>query len=290
MTGSAPSGARVVVTGAAGSLARDVLPGLVEHGFHVVGVDRITPSETAAGEWFECSVTDRSALRPALEGADAVIHLAGIPLEDDWQTLLRENVDGTQAVLDVARDRAVPRAVLASSIHAAGYVPVPDSGTLVADDVPVRPNTFYGVSKAAVEALGSLYHDRYGMDVICLRIASRFAEPQHERMLSTWLSPADAVRLLVACLTTEAPGYRVVWGVSANTRAYLSPDGGAAIGFSPQDDAEQYAAALLEATPARTAVRASEWDRRYIGGVFSSPEPPRQPPTYGVKEQPLQQR
>lgn len=269
------SAQRVVVTGAAGSLAADVIPGLLERGHQVVGVDRVPPARTIGCAWVQCAINDRGALASAVEGADAVIHLAGIPLEDDWEALLRDNIDGTQAVLEVARACGVPRAILASSIHAAGYVAVPEAGTAVPDDVTVRPNTFYGVSKAAVEALGSLYHDRYGMDVICLRIASRFAQPQNERMLSTWLSPADAVLLFAACLTTEAPGFRVVWGVSANSRSYLSPRGGAAIGFLPQDDAEHFAAELL-GSAAAPAVRASGWDKRYIGGVFSSPEPPRQ--------------
>jgi uronate dehydrogenase len=37
---------------------------------------------------------------------------------------------------------------------------------------PVRPDTFYGVSKAFGEALGSLYHDKFGLRVACIRIGS----------------------------------------------------------------------------------------------------------------------
>jgi uronate dehydrogenase len=263
-----------VVTGAAGSLAADVIPGLADLGYHLVGVDREAPAAHLPCDRVECSVNDRPALLEAFRGADAVIHLAGIPLEASWESLLQTNIDGTQAVLEAARRCGVSRVILASSIHAAGYVEVPPPGEEVPDAVPVRPNTFYGVSKAAVEALGSLYHDRYGLDVICLRIASRFARPEGERMLSTWLSPSDAVLLLDACLRASAPGFRIVWGVSANTRGYLSREGGQALGFLARDDAEQYAGDLFAAGRSDPSVLASEWDRRYIGGVFSSPTPP----------------
>jgi len=267
-------GSRIAVTGAAGSLASDVLPGLAELGYGIVGVDRLPAPPGTPCSWVRCDVTDREALRTAFDGCAAVVHLAGIPLEADWEQLLRVNIDGTQSVLETARHAGVPRVVLASSIHAAGFVPVPGGTERVPDDVPVRPDTFYGVSKAALEALGSLYHDRYGMDVVCLRIASRFARPLGERMLSTWLSPADAVRLLDAALTVASPGFRIVWGVSANSRGYLSPEGGAAIGFHPRDDAEDHATELFEAARRDPAVLASEWDRRYIGGDFCSPDPP----------------
>lgn len=264
---------RIALTGAAGSLASDIIPYLASRGFELVCVDRAEPKERFDCEWAICSVNDAAALAKAFQGCDAVVHLAGIPLEYDWETLSRVNVDGTQAVLEAARTLGIRKAVLASSIHAAGFVPVPAQGETVPDDVPVRPNTFYGASKAAVEALGSLYADRHRMDVVCLRIASRFAKPENERMLSTWLSPADAGRLFEAALSDKATGFRLVWGVSRNTRGYLSPAAGEAIGFVPQDDAEVYAEEILTGDSADSRA-ASEWDRSCIGGVFSSPEPP----------------
>jgi len=265
---------RIALTGAAGSLAADIIPGLLARGHSVVGIDQRAPRDTFGCEFVSCQVNDRAALLQAMHGCDAVIHLAGIPLEADWADILHANIDGTQAVLQTAEQLGIRRVVLASSIHATGYVPVPTDGTLVPDDVRVRPNTFYGVSKAAVEALGSLYHDRFGLDVICLRIASRFAEPTGERTLSTWLSPADAVRLFDACLQTSHPGFRTIWGVSANTRGYLSAEGGAAIGFSAEDDSEHFAEAMFAAGDTDPSLLASDWDRAYIGGVFSSSHPP----------------
>lgn len=273
LTGTLPR--RIALTGAAGSLAADIVPGLLARGHTIVGIDQRTPSETFGCDWVECLINDRAALLEAMRGCDAVIHLAGIPLEDDWPAIMRANIDGTQAVLDAAQRLGIMHVILASSIHATGFVPVPAKGSLVPDDVTMRPNTFYGVSKVAVEALGSLYHDRFGLDVICLRIASRFAEPTGERTLSTWLSPADAVRLFDACLRTVNPGFRTVWGVSANSRGFLSAEGGAAIGFMPEDDSERFAERLFTSSDTNRSLLASDWDRAYIGGVFSSPKPPR---------------
>ena len=110
----------------------------------------------------------------------------------------------------------MPRVIFASSNHAVGFTPRSDFP--VPDYAFPKPDTYYGVSKAAVEALAAMYHERYGMDAICLRILSCFPRPLNVRMLSTWLSPDDAGRLFEACLTAERPGFRVAFGVSANTR------------------------------------------------------------------------
>jgi nucleoside-diphosphate-sugar epimerase len=265
---------RVVVTGAGGSLAADILPTLRDAGYVVVGLDLAQGASTRADEWVTGSVTDRALLRDAFQGADAVIHLAGIPLEAEWAAILEANIDGTEAVLRAARDAAVRKVVLASSIHATGFTEVPPAGKRLDDDVPVRPDTYYGVSKAAAEALGSLYHDRYGLDVVCLRIASRYARPTGERMLASWLSPRDAAALFLAALDPAVGGFRLVWGVSANTRSYFSTAGGESIGFLAQDDAESFADDIAAHSAEPDERFAHEWDSRLIGGVFASPRPP----------------
>jgi len=73
-------------------------------------------------------------------------------------------------------------------------------------DTRPRPDSFYGFGKAAAEGLCSLYHDRHGLDVAYLRIGSFRDRPTTRRLLSTWLSVADGVRLVVACLRAERSG------------------------------------------------------------------------------------
>ena len=152
-------------------------------------------------------------------------------------------------MLEAAREAGVGRVVLASSNHAVGFRRVADAGEdgLPADSSP-RPDTYYGVSKAAIEALGSLYHSRFGMDVIAVRIGSCFETPLPLglRGLTTWLSPDDGARLFEACLAAPSPGYRLIWGVSDNTRRVYSLAEAEALGYRSEDDAEIYADQMSE--------------------------------------------
>lgn len=249
---------KMVITGAAGSIGRALAPLLAQNGHDVVCLDIAAPSDAgavdpadaglgdaAAGDaaitWIRASVTDRTALESAFTEADLVIHLAGLSREDVWEQIVAVNINGTQAVLDAAHRADVPRVLLASSVHAAGFVPVAAAAASIAD---VRPDTFYGVAKATAEALGSLYADRFGMRIVSARIMTFGAEPDTTRSLSTWLSPADMLRLVEAAATTEAPGHHIVWGVSNNTRRLVPLEPGHRIGFFPEDDSEAWASAV----------------------------------------------
>jgi uronate dehydrogenase len=258
----------ILVTGAAGRIGsmlriRLARPGRVLRLLDVVPVpDPAEPGEEAV----TASVTDLAAMTAACAGADAVIHLGGIPTEDTWESILDVNINGSYAVFEAARRAGVRRVVLASSNHAVGFVP--RESFPVADDARPEPDTYYGVSKAAGEALAALYARRYGLETICVRILSCFDRPQNPRMLSTWLSPDDAGRLFDVCLTAPAPGFRVIHGVSANTRGgWVSLDGARALGYQSQDDAEDYAAQLL----AGGAPDPDDPVFRYLGGEFTLP-------------------
>ena len=260
----------VLVTGAAGRIGTVLRGGLPERGWAVRCLDIVPVADVRPGEeHVVADVTDLAAMLDATEGAGAVVHLAGISGESTWPAILSANIQGTYCALEAARRAGVPRVVLASSNHATGYTPRPPDGLLREVDAPPRPDTFYGVSKVAMEALGSLYVDRYGLDVVCLRIGSAFPEPSTTRHLATWLSPADSVSLVDAALRAPAPGFAVVWGVSDNTRRWWDLTAARALGYEPADDAEVYAAALVEAygEPALTdPVHAT------VGGEYTLPE------------------
>ncbi|MEE1783153.1 NAD(P)-dependent oxidoreductase [Streptomyces sp. SP17BM10] len=259
---------RILVTGAAGAVGSLVRPRLARPGRTLRLLD-VMPLEPGEGEEaVQASVTDADAMRAACEGVDAVIHLGGISLEAPWERILHVNIHGTYTVFEAARRAGVPRVVFASSNHVVGYR-TPAEYPLTADTPPL-PDTYYGVSKATGEALGALYHHRYGLDVICVRIMTCFAEPPNPRALSTWLSPDDCARLLEACLAVEKPGYRIVHGVSANTRGgWVSLDEARALGYAPADDAEAHAetvhAAHGEPAPDDPVFA-------YLGGPFTFPD------------------
>ena len=260
----------VLVTGAAGRIGTVLRGGLPERGWAVRCLDVVpVPDERPGEEQVVADVTDLAAVVDATRGASAVVHLAGISGESTWPAISHANIEGTYVTLEAARRAGVRRVVLASSNHATGYTPRPGSGLLQEADAPPRPDTYYGVSKVAMEALGSLYADRYGMDVVCLRIGSAFPEPTTVRMLATWLSPADTVSLVDAALKAPSPGFSVVWGVSANTRRWWDLAAARALGYEPADDAEVYAEALIDA---HGRPHLSDPVHARVGGEYTLPE------------------
>ncbi len=261
------AGRRVLITGAAGHIGRTACAGLAARGWKVRGLDK-APLDGVDGlsdPPVVADVTDAGALGRATEDVEAVVHLAGISTEAPFDEILDANIEGTFRVFDAARRSGVRRVVFASSNHAVGFVP---RSALVTAEVPPRPDTYYGVSKVFGEALGRLMVDRYGMEVVCLRIGSWKQYPESVRELSTWISPADGVRLLAAALTAPDVGFAVVYGISANTRAWWDLAPARALGYLSVDDAEDYASRIPDAD-AEPDESDPEWAR--LGGPFAGP-------------------
>jgi uronate dehydrogenase len=258
----------ILITGAAGRIGSMLRPRLARPGRTLRLLD---VSEMTAGpgeEVIRASVTDLAAMTQACRGAAAVIHLAGIATEAPWQQILDVNIHGTYVAFEAARRGGASRVIFASSNHAVGFTP--RSRFPVPDYTFPAPDTYYGVAKVAGEGLAALYHHRYGLDAICLRILTCFEKPPTLRGLSTWLSPGDAGRLFEACLTAPSPGFRVVFGVSANTRGgWVSLDEAKALGYEPRDDAEAYAGEL---TAAHGEPHPDDPVQRYLGGEFTLPD------------------
>ena len=230
---------RVLITGAAGRIGTVLAAGLRDD-FALRLADR------------EADVCDLGAVRDAVAGMDAVVHLAAVPDEAPFEELAGPNLLGAYHVFEACRIAGVRRVVFASSNHATGMYP---AGAPVDASALPRPDGLYGASKVFGEALGRLYADRHGLEVVCLRIGSFRAEPTERRELSTWLSHGDCVRLVRAALTASPVGFEIVYGVSRNARAWWPVAN--AIGYAPVDDAEAYAA--------RVATAGEDWP--FQGGV-----------------------
>jgi uronate dehydrogenase len=273
MTGTAPGSGIIVLTGAAGRIGLMLRDRLARPG-RVLRLVDVAPLEPRPGEEaVPGSVADMAVMTAACTGASAVIHLAGIPTEAAWEQIAEHNITGTCTVFEAARRCGAGRVVFASSNHAVGFsardsYPVPDYAF-------PAPDTYYGVSKVAGEALAAMYHRRYGLDAICLRILTCAPRPATIRALSTWLSPDDAGRLFEACLTVPAPGFRVAFGVSANTRGgWVSLAEARALGYEPRDDAEAFAPELIAAVTRETGAPPDPDapDLAWLGGEFCLPD------------------
>jgi uronate dehydrogenase len=239
---------RVLITGAGGNIGRVLRAGLRGH-YPLLRLVDLAPQQAAepGEEVVALDLNDRTATEEAMEGVDAVVHLAAIPDEAGFDEILEGNITTTYSVFEAAWRAGVRRVVFASSNHVTGFYP---RGRIVGPDDPVRPDTFYGVSKVFGEALGRLYADKYGLEVVCLRIGSFAERPSTPRQLSIWLSPRDCVQLVRRSLDAPAVGFTVVYGVSANTRGWWKDDAAARLGYRPEDDAEEFAAEVEEPAPA----------------------------------------
>ncbi|MER5197939.1 NAD-dependent epimerase/dehydratase family protein [Streptomyces sp. NPDC002755] len=269
-----PAPRTVLLTGAAGGLGtlmRELLPA---YGYELRLLD-LRPIDDAP-EAIVADLADRDAVREAVRGVDAIIHLAGISLEAPFEKILGANIAGTYHLYEAAREEGVQRVVFASSNHAVGFTPrprgdvSPDEGDLIPVDTPRRPDTFYGLSKSFGEDLAQLYWDKHGLESVSVRIGSCFAEPTSVRMLSLWMSPADGARLFHAALTAENVGHTVVYGSSANTRLWWDLGTARALGYEPQDDSEPYAEKLIAE---QGGLDPENIAHAYLGGHFVSDPP-----------------
>lgn len=264
-----PAPRTVLLTGAAGGLGTLMRGLLPAYGYELRLLD-VRPVE-GEPDAITADLADRAALREAVRGVDAIVHLAGISLESSFDKILKANVEGTYHLYEAAREEGVGRVVFASSNHAVGFTPRPQGDDpLIPVDTPRRPDTFYGLSKSFGEDLAQLYWDRHGLETVSVRIGSCFPEPTSVRMLSVWMSPEDGARLFHAALTAEGVGHTVVYGSSANTRLWWDLSSARALGYEPRDDSEPYAEKLIaeqgELDPANP-------EHAFLGGHFTTRPP-----------------
>ena len=231
-----PAPPTVAITGAAGSIGT-ILSDAFEGEMRLRRFD----VQPAAGcELLD--VRDLAAVERAFAGVDAVIHLGALATEAPFEAILDTNIRGTHNVFEAARRCGVGRVVFASSNHVTGMYP---RSQRIGPSAPIRPDTFYGVSKAFGEALGSLYAQKWNLPTVCVRIGSMRDTPADRRQLATWLSPRDGVALFRACLQAEVR-FAIVYGVSANRQVWWDMSAATALGYQPLDDAEDFAGEVPE--------------------------------------------
>lgn len=228
----------IAITGAAGRIGTAIRPLLAREGRTLRLIDVTQPAglDSDREEFVNVEVGDEEGMRRALAGASGLVHLAGLPSEHPWREILHANIDGTYVALESARAAGVRNVFLASSIHAVGTSTLAEASE--STEPNPRPDTFYGVSKAAMEALGNAFATRCGMSIVSARICHFAHDPGSGLSRLIWVSPADLARLVEATLALTKPGHHVVWGVSRNGAPWLRPEAGESIGFHAVDDAE----------------------------------------------------
>ncbi|MFI6505714.1 NAD-dependent epimerase/dehydratase family protein [Nonomuraea typhae] len=231
---------RVLVTGAAGRIGRAVLELLAARGDEAVALERHDPGDLPAARVVTGEAADPATVRAALDGVDAVIHLAAIatPERLPAEQVFGQNTLATFTVLEQAGLAGVRRACLASSMAADGlpfagrelhpaYVPVDEA-------VPVQAEDPYALSKLVDEETARTMARRHGMGIVALRLpyvggfeerlndfaAATAADPgAHARGYWAYLETRDAARACVLALGVPGPGAEVVCVCAPETMA-----------------------------------------------------------------------
>ncbi|RTZ47842.1 NAD(P)-dependent oxidoreductase [Candidimonas sp. SYP-B2681] len=232
----------VLVTGAAGQLGkllRESLRGKVR-ALRLSDIAVMDPANEGEELW-PCDLTDVDGVRQMMVGVDCVVHLGASLNVDDWNETLQVNIAGTYNIFEAAKRAGVGRIVYASSHHAVGMYPVDEP---LDQNVPLRPDSLYGLSKCFGENTARYFWDKFGLEAVCLRIGSTRSKPTEPRELSTWLSEPDFQALVYACLSAKAVEFSVVYGVSNNSDSWWNNTHATHLNYVPRDNAAHYQAEI----------------------------------------------
>ncbi|WP_129113526.1 NAD-dependent epimerase/dehydratase family protein [Halegenticoccus tardaugens] len=266
----------VLLTGAFGRVGTAIIDQLADDDrYEFTYLNR---SDRDEYDTFVADVSDLESIRPAFDGQDAVIHLAGYPETDGtFEQTLDNNIRGMYNALEAAKEAEVETFVFGSTNHVVGMYEVdnapeiysPDFGLTVDEDAPHRPDSYYGASKAYDEDLGRYYVENfeYPKRFYALRICSvrheaydhpygdaehgvddgrweRRSEEYEEmvaRMKAMWQSRRDLAQMVERCLEDDEVEFDVFYGVSDNDRRWFDIDHARdVIGYDPQDNGEEW--------------------------------------------------
>jgi nucleoside-diphosphate-sugar epimerase len=238
--------AKYLVTGAAGFIGARVAKMLIEQGHTVVGVDNLNDAydvrmkeyrlrclHTLRGFAFvRADISDRTFVtgHPSLgtQTFDAVINLAAragvrASVENPW-AFVETNALGTLNLLELCRQRGIPKFILAStsSIYGANApLPTPESAD---SDHPLQP---YAASKKSAEVLSHSYHSLYGLDVSVVRYFTVYGPAGRPDMsmfrFAKWISEGQPLHLYGD--GEQSRGFTYVDDIARGTLAALKPLG-----------------------------------------------------------------
>jgi nucleoside-diphosphate-sugar epimerase len=250
----------VAVTGASGGIGRWVVQELRAAGHPVLPLDRRAASASGRGptppeDVRILDIEDAPAVIAALEGVDAIVHLAAIPghRTPEW-TVFDPNLATTYHVLEAVRAHGIGRLVMASSIWAYGYNPPAE--TRLPRLVPLSEEfthptlNGYGLSKRLLEHAGAECAAVTGCQVVCMRFPWVVHPHRYPGAGATWTQDDGDLSL-----RAELWSYVDVRDVAAACRLALEKDG---LGFE---------ALNIGAADTRSAVPSETLVRRYLPGT-----------------------
>ena len=207
----------ILITGSEGIIASVIIPTLT-HTYQVFKLDKLSSNPHTYKE----DISDRiqlDILFAKLPNIDAIIHLAGISdPKGSWEEILAHNIIGTKNIYEMAHKFSIKKVVYASSnLVMRGYQL--DGQHNISITLPVRPNSYYAVSKVFGEAIARMYYENFGIRSICLRIGTvnKYDDPTvSESSKRKWLSHADTIQVFEKALDSDIE-FGVFYATSANS-------------------------------------------------------------------------
>jgi uronate dehydrogenase len=127
----------VAITGGAGEIGSALRVGLAREDFRIRAIDVVPITDGATEDDARLvDLRDASATQSALQGSDAIVHLAAHPTEATFEEIHQSNVLTTYNVYEAARHLGIKRVVFASSVHVSGFYPWGRTTSPVADGAP----------------------------------------------------------------------------------------------------------------------------------------------------------
>lgn len=221
---------RIVITGAKGKIGTVLRRGLTDYD--------ITPIDLP-----EIDARDYEQILKIFPKHDAIVHLAWDGKSENFRNG-KYNPDNSLMFYNVykaAVEAKVPRALMASSIHAVNFYNW--RGTrLLTPDIMTEPDSPYGADKVFMESLGK-YYSQQDLQVICIRFGGVNPEDRvdipEEGYHKVWLSHRDCVELVRTCIESPriSDNFLIVYGISNNTSRIH--DWSNPLGWIPKDNAEE---------------------------------------------------
>jgi uronate dehydrogenase len=190
------------------------------------------------GRWCRLDVTSLENTLAAMQGVDAVVHLAvasGLEgeIEDDAFNQLRfdVNVKGTWNVLEAARRAGVRRVVHTSSVMVTWGYAAEDT---IAGDAPARTVGTYSLTKHLAETACEHFARNHGLSIVVLRIAKPVDADAPRLIRPQWLAFPDLVQAYRLALAAPDIGFEIVTIVGESSRRRWDLDKAARVlGYRP---------------------------------------------------------
>ena len=268
---------KVVVTGACGKIAGQVLPFLRDrYDLRLLDIRTtdLSGQELEGVQIADLLNADRDAYRRYFSGADAVLHFGFVRSRDPQDSDARfraeyANVEMAYNVYQTAWEEGVRRVVVTSSNHAADYYErliLEHKHDFVYPDTFALSDNFYGWAKIAYETLGFVFASGGVGDRPLENVQIRIGGPREtdvarvpkgdlvgmRRALAVYLSERDMAQLYIKSVETDdirdenGVPFQIFYGISDNPHAFWSiANARKVIGYEPQDNSEVRFRALI---------------------------------------------